>query len=246
MEFGQYFTRAMFDVSWFRQKEDPWHGLALARLSVYIICLAVVSLACVHHCPCLGESRDHRREPTWSTTSLHSLGRLVQCYGRKPCLRARRRAFCPAFLTSGPSSCNRGRTLGVLGTPGAAVSLGRSSLPRQPGAAVAAWPLRRHEATWPLLLISGKSHGRMTSILGPKKTHWSLEVPMISTEHLRAMQQSLQPVRHLGYLRAMLHLLSRTMLQLLSRTMLPLLSPKMPMHPLICRLGSRMLTKQSL
>ena len=45
----------MFDVSWFRQKEDPWHGLALARLSVYIICLAVVSLACVHHCPCLGE-----------------------------------------------------------------------------------------------------------------------------------------------------------------------------------------------
>ena len=82
--FAHYFTRAMCDVSWNRQKVDSWNKLPLAILSVYLVCLAVVHVACVHHCPCLGGSRDHRREPFWSTTSLQSLGRLVQCYGRKP------------------------------------------------------------------------------------------------------------------------------------------------------------------
>ena len=43
--------------------------------------------------------------------------------------------FIPHRTRSSKKQVTRGRALGVLEAPGAAVSLGRSSLPRQPGAA---------------------------------------------------------------------------------------------------------------
>ena len=72
--------------------------------------------------------------------------------------------FIPHRTRSSKKQVTRGRALGVLEAPGAAVSLGRSSLPRQPRGLAAEFGTQLIGDLWPA------SSGKAVSLTGGAST----------------------------------------------------------------------------